>query len=79
MRMVDVDWEGWEPTIRATLLFVWRNDQLLLIRKNGPASLHFLNSRVSSLHGSLRQRLTARWKWQEQGMVFSVRTHNGSL
>lgn len=28
-----MDWDGWEPTIRATLLFVWRNDQLLLIRK----------------------------------------------
>ena len=31
--MADVDWAGWEPTVRATLLFVWRDGQLLLIRK----------------------------------------------
>jgi len=29
----DVDWVAWEPTIRATLLFVVRHDEVLLIRK----------------------------------------------
>ena len=33
-RMVsDVDWERWEPTIGATLLFVIRDGEVLLIRK----------------------------------------------
>ena len=31
----DVDWAGWEPTIRATLLFVISGGQILLIRKLG--------------------------------------------
>lgn len=29
----DIDWAAWTPTIQATLLFVWRDDALLLIRK----------------------------------------------
>ncbi len=29
----DVDWATWEPNIRATLLFVIRDDQMLLIHK----------------------------------------------
>ena len=29
----DVDWETWEPTTRATLLFVIRDDEVLLIHK----------------------------------------------
>jgi 8-oxo-dGTP diphosphatase len=34
MRAVsDVDWERWEPTIRATLMFVIRDGEVLLIRK----------------------------------------------
>lgn len=30
---MDVDWKTWTPTVRATLLFVERGDELLLIRK----------------------------------------------
>ncbi len=29
----EVDWDGWAPTERATLLFVVRDDRVLLIRK----------------------------------------------
>jgi 8-oxo-dGTP diphosphatase len=32
-KVSDVDWERWEPTIRATLLFVIRDGEVLLIRK----------------------------------------------
>ena len=32
-RVADIDWATWEPTIRATLLFVVCNDRLLLIHK----------------------------------------------
>ena len=28
-----VDWSTWTPTVRATLLFVWRDGELLMIRK----------------------------------------------
>ena len=28
-----IDWKAWKPTVRATLLFVVRDDQILLIRK----------------------------------------------
>ena len=31
--VADVDWATWEPNIRATLLFVIRDDQVLLIHK----------------------------------------------
>ena len=31
--MADIDWESWSPSDRATLLFVIRDDQILLIRK----------------------------------------------
>lgn len=32
-RVSDVDWDTWQPTIRATLLFVLRGDDVLLIHK----------------------------------------------
>ena len=32
-RIEDVDWKTWQPRDRATLLFVIREDQILLIRK----------------------------------------------
>ena len=28
-----IDWSSWIPTVKATLLFIWKGDQLLLIRK----------------------------------------------
>ncbi len=31
--MAEIDWESWSPSDRATLLFVIRDDQILLIRK----------------------------------------------
>lgn len=31
--VADIDWASWEPTIRATLLFVIRDGQVLLIHK----------------------------------------------
>jgi len=33
MRFDDIDWDNWEPKERATILFVVRNGQILLIRK----------------------------------------------
>ena len=32
-RLEDVDWEGWVPEVRATILFVVRDGRILLIRK----------------------------------------------
>jgi 8-oxo-dGTP diphosphatase len=32
-RLSDVDWETWDPEIRATLLFVVRDGEILLMRK----------------------------------------------
>jgi 8-oxo-dGTP diphosphatase len=32
-RLTDLDWERWQPRERATLLFVIREDEILLIRK----------------------------------------------
>ena len=39
-RLADVDWEGWDPEIRATLLFVVRDGEILLIRKK-PTLMHW--------------------------------------
>jgi 8-oxo-dGTP diphosphatase len=33
VKIEDIDWSVWQPTVRATLLFIWRDDSLLLIRK----------------------------------------------
>jgi 8-oxo-dGTP diphosphatase len=33
MRLADIDWQSWQPQQRATLLFVIRDGQMLLIRK----------------------------------------------
>ncbi len=33
MSSPSVDWSHWTPTVRATLLFVWREGHLLMIRK----------------------------------------------
>ena len=30
---IDIDWSTWQPTVRATLMFVRRGDEVLLIRK----------------------------------------------
>ena len=32
-RLTDIDWERWQPRERATLLFVIRGGEILLIRK----------------------------------------------
>jgi 8-oxo-dGTP diphosphatase len=32
-RVADIDWDAWRPTIRATLLFVIRDGEVLLIHK----------------------------------------------
>ena len=32
-RLEDVDWEAWDPQVRATILFVVRDGEILLIRK----------------------------------------------
>ena len=32
-RLEDVDWEHWDPIVRATILFVVRDGEILLIRK----------------------------------------------
>ena len=29
----DVDWEKWKPDIKATLMFIFKNDEVLLIHK----------------------------------------------
>lgn len=33
MPLSPVDWSSWTATVHATLLFVWKHDQLLMIRK----------------------------------------------
>lgn len=33
MRVANIDWESWQPELKATLMFVVRGDEVLLIRK----------------------------------------------
>jgi 8-oxo-dGTP diphosphatase len=60
--LADVDWEGWSPAVRATLLFVVRDERILLIRKkrglgagkiNGPGGK--LDPGESPLAGAIRE------------------------
>lgn len=59
---MDVDWENWEPTIRANLLFVVQDGRVLLIRKkrglgagkiNGPGGK--LDPGETALESALRE------------------------
>jgi 8-oxo-dGTP diphosphatase len=61
-RLEDVDWVNWTPQERATLLFVIRDDQMLLIHKkrglgagkiNGPGGR--LDAGESPLQGAIRE------------------------
>jgi 8-oxo-dGTP diphosphatase len=61
-RLEDVDWAKWTPQERATLLFVIRDHQMLLIHKkrglgtgkiNGPGGR--LDAGESPLHGAIRE------------------------
>ncbi|MFP5488377.1 MAG: NUDIX domain-containing protein, partial [Acidimicrobiia bacterium] len=58
----DVDWAAWQPTIRATLLFVIRDRQVLLMHKqrgigagriNGPGGK--IDPGESALDGAVRE------------------------
>ena len=58
----DIDWERWNPALRATLLFVVRDERILLIRKkrglgagkiNGPGGK--LASGETPLAGAIRE------------------------
>lgn len=61
-RVSDIDWDRWSPSDRATLLFVIRDDEILLIRKkrglgagkiNGPGGR--LESGESPLEAAIRE------------------------
>ena len=62
MRIEEIDWNAWEPQQRATLLFVIRREQILLIRKkrglgagkiNGPGGR--IDPGETPLEGAIRE------------------------
>ena len=52
MTFASISWADWTPTVRATLLFVWRDDALLLIRKKRGLGAGKINA-VSYTHLTL--------------------------
>lgn len=68
-RLSDIDWDTWTPTVRATLLFVWRDDQLLLIRKKRGLGAGKINGPGGKIDpGEDAQQAAEREVWEELGV-----------
>lgn len=78
--LADVDWARWEPTVRATLLFVWRDDQLLLIRKKRGLGAGKINGPGGKIDpGETAQQAAERELSEELGVQAQGTVERGEL
>jgi len=61
-RVSDIDWQTWQPTERATLLFILQDSRILLIHKKtglGAGKINAPGGRIdpgeTALHGAIRE------------------------
>ncbi|MFT4975508.1 MAG: 8-oxo-dGTP diphosphatase [Myxococcota bacterium] len=76
----DIDWTRWEPEVRATLLFIWRDDALLLIRKKrglGAGKINGPGGKIDPGEGALEA--AERELWEELGVRAQGTVERGEL
>lgn len=74
-RVADIDWSSWQPTMWGTLLFVFRAEQALLIRKKRGLGAGLINGPGGKIDpGESPRQAAERELWEEVG-VWPVQTH----
>jgi 8-oxo-dGTP diphosphatase len=79
-RVAEIDWERWRPSDRATLLFVLRDDQILLIRKKrglGAGKINGPGGRIEP--GESPQEAAIREVQEEVGVTPTAVRQQGEL
>lgn len=75
-----VDWENWQPTIRATLMFVRERDRVLLIRKKRGFGMGKVNGPGGKLDpGETEHVCAVRETFEELGVMAHDAVKRGEL
>lgn len=77
---MSVDWQTWQPNVRATLMFVVRGDEVLLIRKKRGFGMGKVNGPGGKLDpGETEHECAVRETMEELGIVARNATKRGEL
>lgn len=77
---MEIDWQSWQPTIRATLMFVVRGDEVLLIRKKRGFGMGKINGPGGKLDpGETELDCAVRETEEELGIIAREVTKRGEL
>ena len=77
---MEIDWQSWQPTVRATLMFVVRGEEVLLIRKKRGFGMGKINGPGGKLDpGETEHECAVRETMEEFGIVAHNATKRGEL
>lgn len=77
---MQVEWDNWQPTVRATLMFVVRDDEVLLIRKKRGFGMGKINGPGGKLDpGESEHDCAVRETDEELGIQVHEATKRGEL
>lgn len=80
MRLTDIDWTSWTPTMRGTLLWVLRDGHALLIRKKRGLGAGLINAPGGKIDpGETALQSAERELTEEVGVVAQGTEHRGEL